>query len=141
MRLRRWVSMTNNALTAPTRMVEPSFADLLDSRGEDAYLLSKSGAVVIPSRGRGESVLTAEARTAAADFGRDAQRAMRHLEIGEWDALTIEAERRMFALAPLGIGGEHLALVAVAADTGAGYARRLLNRVAARASSLLMVKG
>lgn len=133
--------MTNDALTAPTRMGEPSFADLLDSRGEDAYLLAKSGAVVIPSRGRAESVLSAEARTAAADFGRDAQRAMRHLEIGEWDALTIEAQQRMFALAPLGIGGEHLALVAVPADTGAGYARRLLNRVAARASSLLMVKG
>jgi hypothetical protein len=133
--------MTNDAVTAPTQMVEPSFADLLDSRGEDAYLLSKTGSVVVPSRGREESMLSAEARSAAADFGRDAQRAMRHLEIGEWDALSIEAERRMFALAPLGLGGEHLALVATPVDTGSGYARRLLNKVGARASSLLMARG
>lgn len=62
----------------------------------------------------------------------EAGRAMRHLALGGWQAIVVEAEGALVALAP---AGDAVALVAATPATPLGRLRRSLERVAGRARS------
>lgn len=66
----------------------------------------------------------------------EAQRAMRHLELGAWSSIVFETDAAIVAMAPAPRGGG-LLLVAAARDTPLGFVRRLLGRVSDRARQWL----
>ena len=68
--------------------------------------------------------------TELSGIGDQATRAMRHLALGNWQTIVVEASHAMFAMTPVGDG---LALVATASSTPVGRLRRLLDRVSERA--------
>ena len=63
---------------------------------------------------------------------------MRHLGLGDWASLVFEAEVATVAMGPVSVGGdEALVLVAAARSVPLGLVRRLLLRVAERATAWL----
>lgn len=64
--------------------------------------------------------------------GEEATRAMRHLALGSWQSVMVETSVSVVGLAPVGGG---VALVAIDAGVPLGRLRRLLDRVAERATA------
>lgn len=114
------------------------FADTLAGAGEGALLLDADGFVIA---GR-------YAANAGRDVGDDvgaqlsgvsdeATRAMRHLGLGAWTALTLETEDAVVTMAPAPHGT--LLLVVAGASAPLGYVRLLVARAVARAEQWLGV--
>jgi predicted regulator of Ras-like GTPase activity (Roadblock/LC7/MglB family) len=69
----------------------------------------------------------------------EADRAMKHLDLGAWTTIVIEAPNTSAALSPAGAGG--LVMVAAPRSTPLGLVRRLLGRAAERGRAWLETEG
>lgn len=127
---------TTQALAAPVPFAPAKvnardvFADVTES-GQVALLLDAEGLVVAGQ------YRAPDGRDAAADVGAqlsgvsdEADRAMRHLGLGEWRHITVEAEGASVAMAPCGDG---VLLVAAPRNVPLGFVRRILSRALERA--------
>lgn len=120
------------AIPAPATHVEAAgspFADL--SADADAILIvDRDGLVLTGTAPAGQSEREAELGAHLSGVSDEAERAMRHLELGAWATIVIEAPGASVALAPIGglIGGDAVVLVAVPRTTPLGLVRRVLDR-------------
>ncbi len=112
------------------------FADLIGEADQTALLLDADGFVLAGA------YVAADGRDVAQEVGAElsgvsdeAQRAMRHLDLGSWQQIIVETEVATIALAP----GPREGLLLVAADgaTPLGMVRRFLDRAAARARTFV----
>ena len=108
------------------------FADLIGDADQTALLLDADGFVLAGA------YLAHDGRDVAQEVGAElsgvsdeAQRAMRHLDLGDWSQIIVETEVASVILAPAALGG----LLLVAADRAMplGSVRRFLDRALARA--------
>ncbi|HVZ47594.1 MAG TPA: roadblock/LC7 domain-containing protein, partial [Gemmatimonadaceae bacterium] len=111
------------------------FATVLQDSSQAALLLDADGLVVA---GRYQA---ADGRDLAADVGAqlsgvsdEAARAMRHLGLGAWTHIAVEAESASVAMAPSGSG---VLLVAAPRSVPLGFVRRILERALERARKWL----
>ena len=107
------------------------FDDLLGDTAQVALLLESDGVV---TAGRYE---TADGTDLGALLGahlsgvsEEAERAMRHFDLGRWTRITMETEAAVVAMAPV---GEALVLVAAPRELPLGFVRRTLERCVAAA--------
>ena len=70
-----------------------------------------------------------------AGVGGEAERAMRHLGLGAWTSMLVEADRSIIAMSPAPLGS--LLVVAAARETPVGLVRLLLDRALTRARDWL----
>ncbi|MEA3246541.1 MAG: roadblock/LC7 domain-containing protein, partial [Gemmatimonadota bacterium] len=130
-------SRTTQALAAPVPFAPTAtdardvFLGVLPDAAHAALLLDADG-LVVAGRYRG-----ADGQDLAADVGAqlsgvsdEASRAMRHLGVGAWTHLAVEAEGASVAMAPSGDG---IVLVAAPRRVPLGFVRRVLERAAERA--------
>jgi predicted regulator of Ras-like GTPase activity (Roadblock/LC7/MglB family) len=147
-----WLSQTlrNSAQPAPAPVpdIDPRerealarnpralFADLIGDADQTALLLDAEGFVLAGA------YVSSDNRDVAQEVGAElsgvsdeAQRAMRHLDLGDWQQIIVETEVATIALAP----GPRAGLLLVAADGAMplGMVRRFLDRAAARARSFV----
>jgi predicted regulator of Ras-like GTPase activity (Roadblock/LC7/MglB family) len=103
------------------------FAPLLAEAGQTAILLDEDGLVLagayIDAAGRD---IAEEIGAELSGVSAEAERAMRHLGLGAWTSLQVEAEAAIVAMSPAPHGS--LLLVAVARETPVGLVRVLLER-------------
>ena len=108
------------------------FAEVIGDGEQTVLLLDSSGGVAagiyLDSLGRDVS---AEIGHALGPIGDEASRAMRHLPLGSWRALSVECRDANLAIGPAGDGG--VVLVAAAPAVPIGFVRRLLDHAALRA--------
>lgn len=111
------------------------FVDLLASEGT-ALLLDADGLVLGGAYlvGNGQDVAQ-EVGAALSGVSDEADRATRHLGIGDWSSIVFETEYATVSMAPT--TGEGLVLLATSTNTPLGLARRLLDRCVARASRFM----
>jgi predicted regulator of Ras-like GTPase activity (Roadblock/LC7/MglB family) len=114
------------------------FASVVQDPSQAALLLDADGLVVA---GRYRS---ADGRDLAADVGAqlsgvsdEAARAMRHLGLGAWTHIAVEAETASVAMAPSGSGNAGVLLVAAPRSVPLGFVRRILERALERARKWL----
>lgn len=112
------------------------FADLIGDADQTALLLDADGFVLAGA------YVTSDSRDVAQEVGAEltgvsdeAQRAMRHLDLGDWQQIIVETEVATIALAPGPRGG--LLLVAADGAMPLGMVRRFLDRAVARARSFV----
>jgi tetratricopeptide (TPR) repeat protein len=112
------------------------FADLLGETEQTALLLDADGYVLAGA------YVTPEGRDVAQEVGaelsgvsEEAQRAMRHLDLGDWSSIVFETEVAVVSMAPS--PGQGLVLLASARSLPLGLVRRYLERAAARARLFL----
>ncbi len=119
-------------LAALSRNPRALFADLIGDADQTALLLDADGFVLAGAylAGDGNDVAQ-EVGAELSGVSDEAQRAMRHLELGDWQQIIVETEVATIALAP----GPRNGLLLVAADGAMplGMVRRFLDRAAARA--------
>ena len=112
------------------------FADLIGDADQTALLLDAEGFVLAGAyvAGDGRDVAQ-EVGAELSGVSDEAQRAMRHLDLGDWQQIVVETEVATIALAP----GPRAGLLLVAADGAMplGMVRRFLDRAAARARSFV----
>ncbi len=108
------------------------FARILETEDRTALLLDGSGLVLAGA------YLTPDGDDVAAEVGaqlsgvsEEADRATRHLGIGEWTSIVFETEAAVVAMAPAADGG--LLVLAASRATPLGLLRRLLDRCAEQA--------
>ena len=120
------------AAAAPAASVGPGpadarslFAGTLAGPEESALLLDADGLVIAGTfRDASGREVADEVGAQLTGVSDDATRAMRHLGLGAWTALSVETERAVVTLAPAPRGS--LLLVATSAATPLGYVRRLV---------------
>jgi predicted regulator of Ras-like GTPase activity (Roadblock/LC7/MglB family) len=109
-----------------------AFADVIGEGDQTVLLLDSSGGVsagiYLDSLGR---EVSAEIGHALGPIGDEANRAMRHLPLGSWRALSVECEDANLAIGPTGDGS--VVLVAASPAVPIGFVRRLLDHAALRA--------
>jgi len=112
------------------------FADFLSGAEQAALLLDSAGLVTAGA------YITADGRDVAQEVGAElsgvsdeAERAMRHLDLGHWTSIVVETDAATVALAP--VGSESVLLVAASRAVTLGLVRRVLERCAARARAWL----
>jgi tetratricopeptide (TPR) repeat protein len=112
------------------------FADILGDGEHTALLISAEGLVMA---GR---YLSADGRDVTDEVGAElcgvsdeAQRAMRHLDLGAWSSISFECGAATVGMAPA--PGGSLVLVAADPSLPLGFVRRVLDRCAARARAWL----
>ena len=116
------------------RVVDPHvlFADLLGDLEQTALLLDAQGLVLagayVDEHG---ADVAQEVGAELSGMSDEAQRATRHLELGDWRAIVVETEVAVVAMTPA--EGDGLVLVAAARTVPLGLVRRVLDRCAARA--------
>jgi tetratricopeptide (TPR) repeat protein len=126
-----------NGGTADARDV---FADLLGDGEQTALLLDAHGYVLagayVVADGRDVAQEVGGALSGVSD---EAQRAMRHLGLGEWSSIVFETEVASVAMAPVAQDEDiAIALVAAARTVPLGLVRRLLRRVTERGGAWLL---
>ena len=107
------------------------FSEVLNDAAQTALLLDGDG-LVVAGRYR-----AADGRDLAADVGAqlsgvsdEATRAMRHLGLGAWQHISVEAQHASVAMAPCGSG---VLLVGAPRNVPLGFLRRVLERALERA--------
>ena len=122
--------------SAPPRGASPDdarnlFADLTADGRHTALLLDASGLVMAGQ------YISADGRDSAQEVGAElsgvsdeARRAMRHLELGEWTSIVLEADAAIIAMAPAPSDG--LLVVAAERSTPLGFVRRVLGQAGGR---------
>ncbi|HEX8849984.1 MAG TPA: tetratricopeptide repeat protein [Gemmatimonadaceae bacterium] len=121
---------------AMSRNPRALFADLIGDADQTALLLDADGFVLAGA------YVAHDGRDVAQEVGAElsgvsdeAQRAMRHLDLGDWTSIVVETEVATVALAPAPRDG----LLLVAADRAMplGMVRRFLDRCVARAKAFV----
>ena len=111
---------------------EWAFAEVIGDGEQTVLLLEKNGRVAagvyLDSLGNDVSE---EIGLTLGPIGSEASRAMRHLPLGSWRALSVECEFANLGVSPAGEG--QVVLVAAAPIVPIGFVRRLLDRAAERA--------
>ena len=111
---------------------ELAFAEIIGEGDQTVLLLDGSGGVTagvyIDNVGRGVS---AEIGAALGTIGAEASRAMRHLPLGSWRAISCECTEANLAIGP--VSGGAVVLVAASPAVPMGFVRRLLDHAAVRA--------
>jgi tetratricopeptide (TPR) repeat protein len=115
------------------------FSDLLGDGEQTALLLDGQGYVLagayVIADGRDVAQEVGGALSGVSD---EAQRAMRHLGLGEWSSIVFETDVAAVAMAPVLQDGEPaIALVAAGRSVPLGLVRRLLRRVSERSAAWL----
>lgn len=107
------------------------FADLTADGRHTALLLDASGLVMagqyISQDGRDSAQEVGAELSGVSD---EARRAMRHLELGDWTSIVLEAEAAIIAMAPAPSDG--LLVVAAERSTPLGFVRRVLGQAGSR---------
>jgi tetratricopeptide (TPR) repeat protein len=130
----------NGEITAAQLKVEEEarclFADILGDSEQTALLLNGDGLVTAGT------YVTAEGRDVSQDIGAtlagvrdEADRVIRHLDLGAWKAVVYETEIATVAMAP-GLD-DSLVLLAAAQSIPLGLVRRVLDRCVQRATTWL----
>ena len=116
------------------------FADLTADGRHAALLLDASGLVMAGA------YAAADGRDVGQEIGAElsgvsdeARRAMRHLDLGDWSSIVLEAEAAIVAMAPA--PDDALLLVAAERSTPLGFVRRVLDRAGERARAWLPPRG
>ena len=129
----------SNDPSDPTHSNDPNdpqrlFADLLVDDGQTALLLDGNGFVLggVYMDGDGMDV-SQEIGAQLCGISEEVVRAMRHLDIGDWESITFETHAAVVAMAPETDGA--LVVVAASRATPLGLLRRLLDRCGERAAS------
>ena len=112
------------------------FAPVLESTGQTALLVDADGLVLAGSYtdAVGSDVSEIVAAELAGVSG-EAERAMRHLGLGAWTSLLVEADDAVVAMSPAPLGS--LVVVATSRRTPVGLVRLLLDRALTRARDWL----
>ena len=112
------------------------FAPVLDGADQMAVLVDADGLVVAGSYvdETGSDVANVVAAELAGVSG-EAERAMRHLGLGAWTSLLVEADNAVVAMTPAPMGS--LMVVATSKQTPVGLVRLLLDRALTRARDWL----
>lgn len=110
------------------------FSTLLGDGDRTALLLDRDGLVLAGTYvdGSGREVAD-EIGAQLGGLAEEATRALKHLGLGRWEALVVEAQHATVALGP-GLDGA-VVMVAAARDTQVGLVRRLLIHARQRATS------
>ena len=110
------------------------FAALLGDGDRTALLLDRDGLVIAGTYvdGSGREVAD-EIGAHLSGLADEASRALRHLGLGQWNSLMVEAQHATVALSPTMDGA--VVLVAAARDTQVGFVRRLLAQAARKAGA------
>ena len=129
------------AMAAPPKASAPGFpdggprmlfADIIGEAEQTVLLLDAEGLVLAGAyvAGDGRDVAQ-EVGAELSGVSDEAQRAMRHLGLGDWTSLTFETDAAVVSMAPA--PGDALLLVAAERAIPLGLVRRLLDRAAERA--------
>ena len=112
------------------------FASVLDGADQTALLVDTDGLVLAGgyADSNGQDVADVVAAELAG-VGGEAERAMRHLGLGAWTSMLVEADRSIVAMSPAPLGS--LLVVAAARETPVGLVRLLLDRALTRARDWL----
>jgi predicted regulator of Ras-like GTPase activity (Roadblock/LC7/MglB family) len=112
------------------------FATVLEGAGQTAVLVDDQGLVIAGSYvdANGNDVADVVAGELAGVSG-EAERAMRHLGLGGWTSLLVEADHAVVAMTPAPMGS--LMVVAASRETPVGLVRLLLDRALTRARDWL----
>jgi hypothetical protein len=109
-----------------------AFAEVIGEGDQTVLLLDGAGGVIagiyLDSLARDVS---AEIGSALGGLGAEADRAMRHLPLGSWRAISCECEDANLAIGPT--AGDEIVLVAAAPAVPMGFVRRLLDHAGQRA--------
>ena len=112
------------------------FEDVVGGAEQAALLLDAAGLVTAGA------YVTADGRDVGQQVGAElsgvsdeAERAMRHLDLGHWTSIVVETDAATVALAP--VGGGSVLVVAASRSVALGLVRRALERCAARARQWL----
>ncbi len=132
------------ALAAAQRRVEEEarylFADVLGDGEQTALLLNSDGLVAAGAYVTAEGVDVAQEVGAQLSGVRDeAQRAVRHLDLGAWKTLLYETDVAVVAIAPA--IDDSMVLVAASRTMPLGFVRRVLDRCVRRATMWLSEVG
>lgn len=131
-------SPSSQPTSPPTPANDPQylFVDQLLDEAQTALLLDASGYVMAGV------YLDADGRNVSADIGAqlsgisdEVSRSTRHLDIGDWKAITFETHAAVVAMAP--VAGENLIVIAASRATPLGLLRRLLDKCNAFATDWL----
>jgi lipopolysaccharide biosynthesis regulator YciM len=126
------------AAAAPNPATDPQylFADQLLDEAQTALLLDANGYELAGV------YLDADGHNVSADIGAqlsgisdEVRRSTRHLDIGDWKAITFETHAAVVAMAP--VVGDNLIVIAASRATPLGLLRRLLDRCGAFAAEWL----
>lgn len=116
------------------------FADLLVDDGQTALLLDGSGYVLgglyVDDQGNDLGVEIGAQLSGISD---EVVRSARHLDLGDWKAITFETEVAVVAMAPA--PDDSLLVVAASRTTPLGLLRRLLDRCVERSTEWLADEG
>ena len=112
------------------------FATALDAADQSALLVDADGLVLAGSYTDAEGADVADVVAAErAGVSGEAERAMRHLGLGAWTSILVEADCSVVAMTPAPLGS--LLVVAASRDTPVGLVRLLLDRALTRARDWL----
>ena len=112
------------------------FASVLDAADQTAVLVDADGLVLAGSYADATGTDVAEIVAAElAGVSGEAERAMRHLGLGAWTSLLVEADDAVVAMTPAPMGS--LMFVAASRQTPVGLVRLLLDRALTRARDWL----
>jgi len=132
------LAAVETAAPKPTPANDPQylFVDQLLDEGQTALLLDASGYVLAGV------YLDVDGKNVSADIGaqlsgisEEVRRSTRHLDIGEWKAITFETHAAVVAMAP--VANDSLMVIAASRATPLGLLRRLLDRCTAFAGDWL----
>jgi predicted regulator of Ras-like GTPase activity (Roadblock/LC7/MglB family) len=122
------------AVVPPRANVGSVFADL-SADAETILLVDRDGLVLAGSAPVGGIDRGAEIGAHLSGISGEADRAMRHLDLGAWTSIVIESLSTSVAISPA--GEEGVVLAAAPHSTPLGLLRRLLDRAAERARTWL----
>ena len=113
------------------------FATLLGDGDRTALLMDRDGLVLAGTYvdGSGREV-SDEIGAHLSGLAEEAHRALRHLGLGRWESLLVEAQHATVGLAPAAEGA--VVLVAAARDAQVGLVRRLLTQACRRAMTWMV---
>ena len=124
--------------SAERRVPSPAISDArtlfrdLVANGQSALVLDASGFVLAGAYTDQEGTdVSEEIGANLSGVSDEADRAVRHLGLGDWSSIVFETDTATVAMTPMPGGG--LALVAAEKSTPLGFVRRLLERVGERA--------
>ena len=109
-----------------------AFAEIIGDGDQTVLLIDAAGGVTagvyVDSTGRDVS---GEIAAALGTIGDEANKAMRHLPLGSWLAISCECSDANLAIGP--VGDDSVVLVAASPTVPMGFVRRLLDHAALRA--------